>query len=197
MAELRITTDSTDPADLLVVYQDYSARYERICDDIDALDRQLRHVTDRAEGQRLTAELNALTEDSAVLLGWVAAAFAAYIFTSHGAEPRGRWELDRLDQPGLPAHRGPAASRAPAHLPEPAMRARSIAARTPRERFARSDPFEVFTRPQRSRLARVAGLVVRLRAELTTATVAVAVWLWLVARMAASYCRSLPTNSAR
>jgi hypothetical protein len=86
MAELRITTDSTDPADLLAAYQDYSARYERVCDDIDALDRQLRHVTDHAEGQRLTAELNALTEDSAVLLGWVAAAFAAYIFTSHGAE---------------------------------------------------------------------------------------------------------------
>jgi hypothetical protein len=64
------------------------------------------------------------------------------------------------------------------------VRARSIAGRTSRERVARSEPFEVFTRPQRSQLARVAGLVVRLRAELTTAAVAVTVWLWLVARMA-------------
>jgi hypothetical protein len=52
-------------------------------------------------------------------------------------------------------------------------------------RRARSEPLEVFTRPQRSTPARVTGLLIRLRAELTVAVVGLLVWLWLVARIAA------------
>lgn len=43
----------------------------------------------------------------------------------------------------------------------------------------RAEPFEVFTRPQRSLPARIAGLMLRLRAEITTAAVLLIVWLWL------------------
>lgn len=55
--------------------------------------------------------------------------------------------------------------------------------RTPRERWSRSEPFEIFTRPQRSRPARLLGLVIRWRAELTVAVVALSAWLWLTDRM--------------
>lgn len=54
-----------------------------------------------------------------------------------------------------------------------------------RQRLSRSEPFEVFTRPQRSLPARILGLVVRLRAELSVGLVALLAWLWLVDRMAA------------
>lgn len=53
----------------------------------------------------------------------------------------------------------------------------------PSERWLRSEPFEVFTRPQRSLPARVTGLVVRLRAEITTAVVVVLIWVWLADRL--------------
>jgi hypothetical protein len=84
MAELNVITDTTDPAELYAAYQDFVARYERICDEIDGINYQLHEVTDPAEGQRLTAEMSALTYDSMIVLGWVSAAFAAYVFTSHG-----------------------------------------------------------------------------------------------------------------
>ncbi|MBW0116497.1 hypothetical protein [Pseudonocardia abyssalis] len=57
--------------------------------------------------------------------------------------------------------------------------------RTPRERLSRSEPFEIFTRPQRSRPARLLGLVIRWRAELVVAAIAVSAWLWLTDRMPA------------
>jgi len=63
------------------------------------------------------------------------------------------------------------------------MAGRRGSVRTSRERLSRSEPFEVFTRPQRSLPARIVGLVIRLRAELLIAAVAVAVWLWLTDRM--------------
>jgi len=47
------------------------------------------------------------------------------------------------------------------------------------DRFARSEQFEVFTRPQRSRPARLLGLVIRLRAEITAAVVLLLAWRWL------------------
>lgn len=53
------------------------------------------------------------------------------------------------------------------------------AIRTSRDRLTRTEPFEVFTRPQRSWPARVLGLAVRLRAEITAAVVALAAWRWL------------------
>lgn len=84
MTELKIVTDSTDPAELFSAYEAYTVRYERLCDDIDLIDRRLRFVTDPKQGQRLAAELGVLAEDSAIALGWVAAAFAAYIFASYG-----------------------------------------------------------------------------------------------------------------
>lgn len=84
MMDLTIVTNSADPADLFAAYQSYTARYERLCDDIDLIDRKLRSVSNRKEGQRLAAELGVLTEDSAIALGWVAAAFAAYTFASYG-----------------------------------------------------------------------------------------------------------------
>lgn len=53
----------------------------------------------------------------------------------------------------------------------------------PADRNTRSEPFEVFTRPQRSLPARIAGLVLRLRAELVISVAAVIGWGWLVDRM--------------
>lgn len=49
----------------------------------------------------------------------------------------------------------------------------------------RSEPFEVFTRGQRSIPARVLGLVVRMRAEITVVVLGLVVWAWLVDRVAA------------
>lgn len=65
------------------------------------------------------------------------------------------------------------------------MARRGAAVRTPRERFARTEPFEIFTRPQRSLLARVLGLVIRLRAEITATVVILAAWVWLTDRLPA------------
>lgn len=53
------------------------------------------------------------------------------------------------------------------------------------DRFARSEQFEVFTRPQRSRPARLLGLAIRLRAEITAAVVALIVGRWLTEQMPA------------
>lgn len=53
------------------------------------------------------------------------------------------------------------------------------------DRSARSETFEIFTRPQRSLAARVLGLSIRLRAEITTLAIALAVWLLLAERMPA------------
>jgi len=53
------------------------------------------------------------------------------------------------------------------------------AIRTTRDRLTRTEPFEVFTRPQRSWPARVVGLAIRLRAEITTTVLAWAGWHWL------------------
>jgi hypothetical protein len=85
MAELNLAFDS-DPVELWASYRDYTAAYERICDEIDGLDRQLRDDPDQEEGQRLVAEMSALTDDSTVVLAWVSLTFAAYIFALHGAE---------------------------------------------------------------------------------------------------------------
>lgn len=62
------------------------------------------------------------------------------------------------------------------------MRAKG-GARSGGDRLARSEPFEMFRRPQRSLPARILGLVIRLRAELLVLLVAVWVWVWLVHRM--------------
>jgi len=53
------------------------------------------------------------------------------------------------------------------------------------DRFARSEQFEVFTRPQRSRPARLLGLAIRLRAEISAAVVLLLVWRWLTELMPA------------
>ncbi len=53
------------------------------------------------------------------------------------------------------------------------------------DRFARSEQFEVFTRPQRSRPARLLGLAIRLRAEITAVVVALIAWRWLTEQMPA------------
>jgi hypothetical protein len=63
------------------------------------------------------------------------------------------------------------------------MRTRGRTVPGPSERWLRSEPFEVFTRPQRSLPARIAGLVVRLRAEITTGVLVVVVWVWLTNRL--------------
>jgi hypothetical protein len=61
--------------------------------------------------------------------------------------------------------------------------ARRMLVRPRPDRDARSEPFELFTRPQRSRPARLLGLAIRMRAELTATIVAVTAWLWLTERM--------------
>jgi hypothetical protein len=53
------------------------------------------------------------------------------------------------------------------------------------ERYARAEGFGVFTHPQRSWPARLLGLVIRLRAEVAVAIVALAAWAWLTDRMPA------------
>lgn len=65
------------------------------------------------------------------------------------------------------------------------MARRGAVVRTNRERLTRSEPFEVFTRPQRSWPARVLGLAIRLRAELLVGVLLVALWAWLTARITA------------
>lgn len=52
-----------------------------------------------------------------------------------------------------------------------------------RDRYTRAEGFAVLTRPQRSRPARLLGLVIRLRAELAAVVVAVVIWRWLTDRM--------------
>lgn len=54
----------------------------------------------------------------------------------------------------------------------------AAAARTSRDRLARTEPFELFTRPQRSLLARLLGLAVRLRAEITVTVAVLVAWTW-------------------
>lgn len=65
------------------------------------------------------------------------------------------------------------------------MAGRRALVRTSGDRLTRSEPFEVFTRPQRSLPARIVGLIIRLRAELLVATLAVLAWVWLTDRMPA------------
>jgi hypothetical protein len=55
--------------------------------------------------------------------------------------------------------------------------------RTSRDRLTRTEPFEVFTRPQRSWPARLLGLAIRLRAEITVTVLALAAWVWLTDRI--------------
>lgn len=98
MTELNLITDG-GPEELYAAYREYQLVYDRICDDIDAIDRQLRAEPGQEEGQRLVAEMSALTFDSMIVLGYVSAAFAAWIFTSHGTDtvrlPRTNPDTDR------------------------------------------------------------------------------------------------------
>ncbi|MFR9806379.1 hypothetical protein ACL02T_29425 [Pseudonocardia sp. RS010] len=51
------------------------------------------------------------------------------------------------------------------------------------DRLVRSEPFEVFTRPQRSLPARLLGLVIRWRAELLVLGLLLTAWVWLTKQM--------------
>jgi hypothetical protein len=66
------------------------------------------------------------------------------------------------------------------------MRSRG-SVRSGNDRLVRSEPFELFNRPQRSLPVRVAGLLVRLRAELLVLALVlglgVSAWLWLSHRL--------------
>lgn len=57
--------------------------------------------------------------------------------------------------------------------------------RTSRDRLTRTEPFEVFTRPQRSWPARLLGLTVRLRAEIAVTVAVLTAWAWLRDRFTA------------
>ncbi|GAA1864803.1 hypothetical protein GCM10009836_51410 [Pseudonocardia ailaonensis] len=59
----------------------------------------------------------------------------------------------------------------------------STRVRSTRDRLIRTEPFETFHRPQRSRPARILGLLIRLRAELLVLALALTCWVWLVNRM--------------
>lgn len=54
-------------------------------------------------------------------------------------------------------------------------------------RGARTDSFEIVTAPQRSTPAKVLGVMFRLRAEITTAAVLLAAWMWLTDRMSTEW----------
>jgi hypothetical protein len=58
------------------------------------------------------------------------------------------------------------------------MAVRMIARRYPSAGNERNEPFEIFTRPQRSLPARMLGLAIRLRAEITL--LAMVLWMWSV-----------------
>jgi hypothetical protein len=51
------------------------------------------------------------------------------------------------------------------------------------DRLVRSEPFEVFTRPQRALPARLLGLAIRWRAEILVLAVLLTAWVWLTERM--------------
>ncbi|MFC7660552.1 hypothetical protein ACFQV8_34900 [Pseudonocardia benzenivorans] len=51
------------------------------------------------------------------------------------------------------------------------------------DRLVRSEPFEVFTRPQRSLPARLLGLVIRWRAEILVFGLVLTAWVWLTKQM--------------
>lgn len=53
------------------------------------------------------------------------------------------------------------------------------------DRLVRSEPFEVFSRPQRSLPARLVGLVIRWRAELLLLGLLLTAWIWLTKQMPA------------
>lgn len=55
--------------------------------------------------------------------------------------------------------------------------------RTSTDRNTRSEPFEVFTRPQRSVPARLAGLLIRCRVEVTAVILALWAWSWLTGHL--------------
>ena len=64
------------------------------------------------------------------------------------------------------------------------QRGRTIV-RSHSDRLVRSEPFEVFTRPQRSLPARLVGLVIRWRAELLVLGLVLTAWVWLTKQMPA------------
>jgi hypothetical protein len=84
MAELTVTTDTTNPDELYADYQDFVARYQRVQADIEFVDLRLGRSDDLAERDHLEAELSALSDDATILCGWLSAAFAAYVFTRYG-----------------------------------------------------------------------------------------------------------------
>lgn len=63
------------------------------------------------------------------------------------------------------------------------MSARNSARTRGGDRLMRSEPFELFKRPQRSLPARAAGLIVRMRAELLVLVIGVTTWVLLTDRM--------------
>jgi hypothetical protein len=68
--------------------------------------------------------------------------------------------------------------------------------RTSRDRLTRTEPFEVFTRPQRSWPARLLGLAIRLRAEITMTIAVLTAWAWLRDRITAWTAPAVAPESA-
>jgi hypothetical protein len=64
-------------------------------------------------------------------------------------------------------------------------------------RGARTDSFEIVTAPQRSTPAKVAGIVFRLRAEITTAAVLLVAWLWLTDSISPEWAGNRPRPDGR
>jgi hypothetical protein len=65
----------------------------------------------------------------------------------------------------------------------PAKQRGWLMVRSHSDRLVRSEPFEVFTRPQRSLPARIVGLVIRWRAELLVLGLLLTAWVWLTKQM--------------
>jgi hypothetical protein len=86
MLDLTLITPTNDPSELYACYRELNIRYERVSGDRDDLERRLRFADTDCEEEQLTAELECLRADAAVLLAWVSVFYAAYIFTVYGTD---------------------------------------------------------------------------------------------------------------
>lgn len=86
MEDLTIIVGTADPAALYASYEDLSRRYDEAGVQIDAMGADLARLTEDQTDERehLLAELDRLDIGRSVLLGWVSAFYAAYMFALRG-----------------------------------------------------------------------------------------------------------------
>lgn len=88
MLDLTLITDTTDPAELYLTYQELATLYDLAHAELLERQTELAHAEKDGTGDReqMLAELEQLDIGHSVLLGWVSAFFAAYTFALRGTE---------------------------------------------------------------------------------------------------------------